>query len=89
MIKSGGENVYPAEVENVLLQSPGVADAAVIGIPDDRWGEATLAVLVPKSGSHLDIGQIDTLAREKLAGFKVPKRYVQQDVLPGTPPERS
>jgi long-chain acyl-CoA synthetase len=82
MIKSGGENVYPAEVENVLLQFPGVADAAVIGIPDDRWGEATLAVLVPKPGSHLDIGQIDTLAREKLAGFKVPKGYVQQDALP-------
>jgi acyl-CoA synthetase (AMP-forming)/AMP-acid ligase II len=74
MIISGGENVYPAEVENAIFGHPQVNEVAVIGIPDAKWGEAVKAVVSPKP----DAGEIDTdsiiaWARERIAGFKVPK----------------
>ena len=83
MIIVGGANVYPAEVEAVLNTHPAVVEAAVIGIPDDRWGEAVKAVISPKT----DAGEVDTQsiidwARERIAGFKVPKSV---DVIPELP----
>jgi acyl-CoA synthetase (AMP-forming)/AMP-acid ligase II len=72
MIVSGGENIYPAEVENVLLAVPGVADAAVIGVPDDKWGETVKAIVVSTPDAELDEGSIIALCRERLAHYKCP-----------------
>lgn len=82
MYISGGENVYPAEVEQVLFRVPGVADAAVIGVPDERWGESGLACLVVEPGAALDEAAILDYCRTQLARFKVPKGVVFLDVLP-------
>ncbi len=84
MIISGGENVYPAEVESALLELPGVQEAAVIGVPDDRWGEVGLALVVPTPGSVLDEASLTAALRERLAGFKVPKQFRFTDGLPKT-----
>ncbi|MEO1045186.1 MAG: fatty acid--CoA ligase [Pseudomonadota bacterium] len=73
MIISGGENVYPAEVENVLYSHPAVLEASVIGVPDEKWGEAVKAVIVPRPGEEVDTDAIIAFARNELAGFKVPK----------------
>jgi long-chain acyl-CoA synthetase len=85
MIVSGGENIYPAEVENVLAKHPEVADVAVIGVPDDRWGEAVKAVVVRRDGSDVTEADIITFAREYLAGYKLPKSVDFSDVLPRNP----
>ena len=85
MIVSGGENIYPAEVENVLAKHPGVADVAVIGVPDDRWGEAVKAVVVLREGADLTDKDLITFAREHLAGYKLPKSVDFADVLPRNP----
>jgi long-chain acyl-CoA synthetase len=73
MIVTGGENVYSAEVENALASYPGVAQVAVIGIPSDRWGEAVHAVVVLQPGASATEEQLQDWARERIAGFKVPK----------------
>jgi fatty-acyl-CoA synthase len=84
MIISGGENVYPAEVESALLELPEVAEVAVIGVPDEQWGEAGLAVVVPAAGVAPDTEALRARLRERLAAFKVP-RYVEfVDELPKT-----
>jgi Acyl-CoA synthetases (AMP-forming)/AMP-acid ligases II len=85
MIVSGGENVYPAEVENAILGCPGVADAAVIGVPDDRWGEAVKAICVKKPGENPDPADIIAWARQRIAGYKVPKSVDFIDALPRNP----
>jgi fatty-acyl-CoA synthase len=82
MYKSGGENVYPAEVENVLSLHPDVADLAVVGVPDERWGEVGLAVVVPAPGAQPTLEDLHTFAAEKLARFKLPKTLVLVDDLP-------
>jgi fatty-acyl-CoA synthase len=82
MYISGGENVYPAEVENVLYQLPEVAEAAVIGVPSDKWGESGMAVLVLKPGSELDRGRVIGHCVERLAKFKVPAHVEVIDALP-------
>ena len=82
MYISGGENVYPAEVENVLFQIPGVADAAIIGVPNERWGEVGLAIIVRKSGEMLEEGDVIRHCLGNLAKFKVPQSVVFVDVLP-------
>jgi fatty-acyl-CoA synthase len=84
MIISGGENVYPAEVESALLELPGIVEAAVIGVSDPRWGEAGMAVVVPAPGSALDADAVRTALRERLAGFKVPTHVEFVDELPKT-----
>jgi fatty-acyl-CoA synthase len=84
MIISGGENVYPAEVESALLELPGVLEAAVIGVPDEKWGEVGLAVLVVAPGTERDAEAIRTSLRERLAGFKVPRQIESADELPKT-----
>jgi long-chain acyl-CoA synthetase len=83
MIVTGGENVYPAEVENVLMQHPGVADVAVIGVPDERWGEAVKAIVV--KAADADEAGLIAFAREKLAGYKLPKSVDFADALPRNP----
>jgi len=85
MIVSGGENIYPAEVENVLAKHPDVADVAVIGVPDERWGEAVKAVVVRREGSEVSEPELITFAREHLAGYKLPKSVDFTDVLPRNP----
>lgn len=84
MFISGGENVYPAEVERVLLQHPAVAEAAVVGVSDDKWGEVGLAFIVCKPGQHSTEAQLVEHCRAHLARFKVP-RYVRfTETLPKT-----
>jgi fatty-acyl-CoA synthase len=73
MIVTGGENVYPAEVEHAILGHPAIADAAVIGIPDDRWGEAVKALVVLRPGTTLDREGLLSFARARIAGYKLPK----------------
>ena len=82
MYISGGENVYPAEVENVLYQLPEIAEAAIIGVPHERWGETGKAVLVLKDGAELDAHRVIAHCLENLAKFKVPETVEFIDELP-------
>jgi long-chain acyl-CoA synthetase len=81
VIITGGENVFPAEVEAVLARHPDVADVAVISIPDERWGETVHAVVVARS-ADLDAGQLIGFSREQLAGFKCPTGVTMAEALP-------
>jgi long-chain acyl-CoA synthetase len=85
MIVSGGENVYPAEVENVLARHPDVVDVAVIGVPDEKWGEAVKAVVVRAEGSGLTNEELIAFARAELAGYKLPKSVDFAGSLPRNP----
>ena len=85
MIVSGGENVYPAEVENALMAHPAIADVAVIGVPDEKWGEVPMALVVRKPETQVTENEILTFARERLAGFKTPKTVGWVEVLPRNP----
>ena len=85
MIVSGGENIYPAEVESALFGHPAVADVAVIGVPDERWGEAVKAVVVRKPGADISAGALIGWARERIAGYKLPKSVDFIDALPRNP----
>ncbi|HMT43585.1 MAG TPA: AMP-binding protein, partial [Chakrabartia sp.] len=85
MIISGGENVYPAEVESAIYGHPDVLEVAVIGVPDDKWGEAVKAVCAPKPGHSIDADSIIAWARERIAGFKVPKTVDTIEALPRNP----
>lgn len=82
MIISGGENVYPAEVENAIFGHPDVADVAVIGAPSERWGEEVVALVVPRPGATPDLAALLGWLDGKLARFKMPKRLVLMDTLP-------
>jgi acyl-CoA synthetase (AMP-forming)/AMP-acid ligase II len=81
MIVTGGENVYPREVEDVIYEHPGVLEAAVIGIPDERWGEAVHAIVVPRGAGPSGDELLDH-CRARLAGYKVPKSVEFVDALP-------
>lgn len=86
MIVTGGENVYPAEVENVLMRHPGVADVAVFGVPDPKWGEAVKATVVPTDASEPpSADELISYAHEYLAGYKCPKTVDYATVLPRNP----
>jgi acyl-CoA synthetase (AMP-forming)/AMP-acid ligase II len=85
MIISGGENIYPAEVENVLMRHPAVADGAVIGVPDEKWGEAVKACVVLKPGVPATEREIIDFMRENLAHFKCPKSLDIVTELPRNP----
>lgn len=85
MIVSGGENIYPAEVENALMLHPAVADGAIIGVPDDKWGEAVKAIVVLKPGSTADAQAIMAFMRERIARFKCPKSVDFVDSIPRNP----
>jgi fatty-acyl-CoA synthase len=82
MYISGGENVYPAEVENVLYQLPQVAEAAIIGVPDERWGETGKAVVVLKPDQQLSADEVVAHCLQNLAKFKVPASVEFIDALP-------
>jgi O-succinylbenzoate-CoA ligase len=84
MIISGGENIYPAEIEDVLLTHPGIADAAVIGMPSPKWGESPLAVVV-RADPDLDEQSVLEHCNGKLARYKLPRRAVFTDVIPRNP----
>ena len=84
MIISGGENVYPAEVESALLELPDVVEAAVIGVPDAHWGEAGLAVVVLADGAAADAESLRARLRERVAGFKMPRHVEFAEELPKT-----
>jgi fatty-acyl-CoA synthase len=82
LIISGGENIYPAEVERVLLGHPAVAEAAVVGAPDPKWQEVPVACIVRRAGIEADPAEIERYCLGELARFKVPRRYVFLDALP-------
>jgi O-succinylbenzoic acid--CoA ligase len=84
VIVTGGENVVPREIEEVLAQHPEIADAAVIGRPDPDWQNAVVAVVVPREGSNPETEALRDWCRERLAGFKVPKSFELIDELPRT-----
>ena len=85
MIVTGGENVYPVEVEEVLARHPAVAEVAIIGVPDERWGETIKALVVPAPGATADADELVAFARTQLAGYKLPRSVDFVDVLPRTP----
>ncbi len=85
MIVSGGENIYPAEVENALFGHPAVADVAVIGVPDPRWGEAVKAIVVLKPGAQLSPEDLIAYARTRIAAYKTPKSVDFIAALPRNP----
>jgi acyl-CoA synthetase (AMP-forming)/AMP-acid ligase II len=85
MIISGGFNIYPSEVEQVLYQMQEVFEAAVVGVPDEQWGEAVKAVVVLKPGARLDESQVMAYCAEHLAGFKKPRSVDFIDELPKNP----
>lgn len=85
MIISGGENIYPAEVENAIYGHPKLADVAVIGIPDDKWGEAVKAIVVPKPGESISAEDVIAWSRERIAAYKCPKSVDIIDALPRNP----
>ena len=82
MVISGGENVYPAEIEDVLHEHPAVLEAAVVGMPDDRWGEACAAFVVVREGASATEEALRDHCRERLARFKVPKSFSFVEALP-------
>jgi long-chain acyl-CoA synthetase len=85
MIVSGGENVYPAEVENALAGHPDVADVAVIGVPDARWGETVKAIVVPRGGASPAPEALIDYARQRLARYKCPTSVDFAEALPRNP----
>jgi acyl-CoA synthetase (AMP-forming)/AMP-acid ligase II len=85
MVVSGGENIYPAEVENAIYGHPAIVDVAVIGVPDARWGEAVKAIVVRKPGVDIAEAEIIAYARERIARYKAPKSVDFADALPRNP----
>src|SRR5262249_59087737 len=84
MIKCGGENVFPAEVERCLLEHPGIAEAAVFGLPDPHWGEIVAAAIVRRDGAPLTEDDVVEHVRARLAGYKKPRAVRFVDALPRT-----
>jgi long-chain acyl-CoA synthetase len=82
LIISGGSNIYPREVEEILMLAAGVAEAAVIGAPDPHWGEAVVAFIVPAAGVQIDPAALDRHCQDHIARFKRPKRYILTTALP-------
>jgi fatty-acyl-CoA synthase len=80
-INTGGEKVYPEEVEVVLRDHPDVHDCVIVGIPDARFGEVVVAVVAPRPGATLDVDALDSFTRPRLAGYKRPRHYVVRDDL--------
>jgi fatty-acyl-CoA synthase len=85
MFISGGVNVYPAEIENILLQHPSLRDAAVVGVPHETWGEVGVAFVVAAEGVEAESEELGNFVGEKLARYKIPKEFRVVDELPRTP----
>jgi fatty-acyl-CoA synthase len=84
MIKSGGENIYPAEVEDVMHSHPAIAEAALFPVPDPKWGEVGRAIIVLKPGASVTEADLVNWLREQMAHYKVPRSVVFVDTLPKT-----
>ena len=84
MIISGGENIYPAEIENLLMEHPAVAECAVVGLPDEKWGEVAVAAIVARAGMEASANDILAFLGERIARYKLPRRVVWLDALPKT-----
>jgi len=84
MILTGGENVYSTEVENVLYMHPAILEAAVVGVPDEKWGEMVKAIVVLKEGMEISEEEIIGFCKEKLARYKAPKSVEFYPALPKT-----
>jgi acyl-CoA synthetase (AMP-forming)/AMP-acid ligase II len=82
LIKTGGENVYPQEVEAVLNQHPSIAELTVIGLPDPMWGQAVTAVIVPNAGCDISLQDVKAFCQGKIAGYKIPKAIELVDRIP-------
>ena len=82
MIVSGGENVFPSEVEEVILRHPGVAEAVVVGVPDDEFGQRLVAVVVPERAGAVTAEDVQAWVRGNLARYKVPRAVELHDELP-------
>lgn len=82
LIKTGGENVYPQEVETVLSRHPVVADVTVFGLPDPKWGEAVIAAIVSKDGNEVEQEEIKEFCKGKIAGYKIPKKIKMVEEIP-------
>ena len=82
MIITGGENVYPREVEELLYTHPAVQECPVVGLPDRNWGERVTAFIVPHKGQQPDPAALKSFLKEHLAGFKLPKEFVVVGELP-------
>ena len=85
LIITGGENVYPREVEEVLYSMPGIEDCSVVGVPDPEWGEKVVVYLIPRTGKKLDIKELNAFLDKRLSSFKIPKEYIQVEELPKSP----
>jgi long-chain acyl-CoA synthetase len=85
MVITGGENVYPREVEEILYTFPDVSECAVIGLPDLEWGEKVTAFIVTKPGKTIDCMEVKTYLKSQLSPFKVPKEYRIVEELPKSP----
>ena len=85
MIISGGENIYPAEIENVLAAHPAILESAVVGIPNEKWGECVKAVVALRSGATLDAAGVVDFLRPRIASFKLPREVAFIDRLPRNP----
>jgi acyl-CoA synthetase (AMP-forming)/AMP-acid ligase II len=87
MIITGGEHVYPSEVQQIISSHPDVFDVAVIGLPHEKWGEQVTAIVVPKENTKVDESMIIDFCRDKMAGFKQPKRiiFIKDEEMPRSP----
>lgn len=85
MIVSGGENIFPTEVEDVIRRHPQVADVGIVGIPHEKWGETPMAFVVPVEGQALDERSVIEFTRDNLAHYKCPTRVAVIDALPRNP----
>ena len=84
-INTGGEKVYPEEVEEALKEHPGVYDALVVGVPDERWGERVVAVVQPREGSNPTLEELSSHCRNFVAGYKVPRAITYVDQVKRSP----
>src|SRR5699024_15785 len=84
MLISGGENVYPTEVEQTLFRHPSIEDVAVVGVPDDKWGEVPMAFIVVSEGQTITLEEVQDFCRDRIARFKTPKHIQCVDALPRT-----
>ena len=85
MVISGGVNIYPVEIEDALGSHPAVADVAVIGAPDEAWGERLVGFVVFEPGQAMEVGELERFARQKLTSYKVPREWYFVDVAEGIP----
>ncbi|MEU6201766.1 AMP-dependent synthetase, partial [Streptomyces sp. NPDC047061] len=82
MIIRGGENIYPKEIEDVLAGDRSVLEAAVIGIPDEKWGEVVIAYIQPRPGVTVDPAELQKLCAQHLTGYKRPTSYIVVEAIP-------